>query len=1699
MIRLWYHECCRVFQDRLVNDEDRIWFENLLSKQISDFYPVDPEVSLGVRPILFGDFIDPQVDMGPYAQITDFEKLDSSLNYHLAEYNMQSTKPMKLVLFLDAMSHVCRISRIIRQPMGNALLLGMGGSGRQSLTRLSAFISEYTCFQIELTKTYSNYDWREDVKKLMLSAGLQKRETVFLFSDSQSVALQFLEDVEDLDVSPEILQGIVMVFQFMHASVVEASERYRQELSRHNYVTPTSYLELLSSYTELMNKKRGSLTEGVGRLKTGLGKLQSTAEEVKVLQLQLTKMKPALEIAAKDAEEMIKTIAADTILAEETKAIVEREEEEAAKKSEETQIIAADAQKDLEEAMPALLAAEQSLKSLNKNDIIEVRSMKRPPSGVVYVIESICIVKNIKPNKIPGLRPGEKILDYWDPGRIMLADPGVFLSSLMNFDRDSITAEMIDKLKKYVEDPDFTPLKIAKISKACTSLCMWVHAMYKYYFVNLVVAPKKAALKKAQDDLAETERILAEAKARMKDVSIRLEKLQVQLNAKIADKEEKEQSIAVCEERMNRAVRLITGLSDEKIRWIETIENIEKNVINVTGDILISSGSVAYMTPFTDQYRRRLFTEWMKLIEECGIPFTPNCNPVSILGEPVQIRLWQLDGLPRDYLSTENAVLVSCSRRWPLFVDPQGQANKWVKNMEKNQGLSVCKLSDKDLMRTIESAIRFGKPVLIENIGIELDPALDPILLRQVYHQGGTLMIKLGDAVIPYDNNFKLFITTKLPNPHYTPEVSIKVLLVNFTVVSSGLQDQLLALVVMQERPDLEEQRSQIVVSVAQMKHELKEIEDRILIKLSASEGSPLDDLDFIITLEASKVKSDDIKNKVESAEITQIDIDNTRALYIPVAIRAQILFFCLADLSNVDPMYQYSLEWFITIFISSMSETEKSEDINVRVQTINDHFTFNLFANVCRSLFEKHKLHFAFLMCVRILMDLKKIDPHEWHHFLAGGNPTLDIPNPAPSWLSSKSWNEILALAVLPTFKPLVLAFSKDIENYKGIFESPEPHRAELPHPFNKTLDGFQKIVILKSLRPDKVTNSMQDFLSQKLGQQFVEPQSSDLSAMFKESSCVVPLIFVLSAGTDPAAELYKFADRMKFGKRLLSISLGQGQGPRAEKMIKEATEAGSWVFFQNCHLAPSWMPSLERITESILPDVVHRDFRIWLTSTPSPYFPVSILQNGIKMTIEPPSGIKANILRAYRNQVSDLADFMQSEHKKAGEFKLLTFSLCLFHGILLERRKFGPLGFNIPYEFTDGDLKICLSQLNMFLLEYIDIPFKVLTYTAGEINYGGRVTDDWDRRCLMNVLADYYKPEVVQEGYVFDQNELYYQLPTTSMFIDYMDYIKTFPINDDPELFGMHPNADITFAQAQTYRCLSTLLKLQPKTVGGAAASQEEVTSKSAKSILAQLPPLFDLDYIMKKYPVLYEESLNTVLIQEAIRYNKLLTVLRITLNDLLKALKGLVVMSEVLEKMSLSLYSNMVPQIWASKAYPSLKPLGAWVTDLLARLQFLNTWIDQGIPPIFWISGFYFPQAFLTGTLQNYARKYIVSIDTINFSFKVLDHFPKQRPSDGCCIWGLFLEGARWNASMKILDESNPKELYIEMPVIWLLPEENHTRPPNVYECPVYKTLTRAGTLSTTGHSTNYVLSIEIPAKKPQPHWIKRGVALICALDY
>ena len=453
------------------------------------------------------------------------------------------------------------------------------------------------------------------------------------------------------------------------------------------------------------------------------------------------------------------------------------------------------------------------------------------------------------------------------------------------------------------------------------------------------------------------------------------------------------------------------------------------------------------------------------------------------------------------------------------------------------------------------------------------------------------------------------------------------------------------------------------------------------------------------------------------------------------------------------------------------------------------------------------------------------------------------------------------------------------------------------------------------------------------------------------------------------------KFADSKGFGGgKLQSISLGQGQGASAANLIKSSSKNGSWVVLQNCHLAVSWLPTLEKLCEELTHDTTHKDFRLWLTSYPTEKFPIALLQNGVKMTNEPPAGLKANLLRSYTSDpISDDAFYKGVKKGKEGAWEKLLFGLCFFHAVVQERKNFGPLGWIIPYEFNESDLRISVRQLQKFLNDYSDIPFPAIRYLTGECNYGGRVTDDRDRRCLMSILSNFYTPEVLDDNYRFSASGSYYA-PAKGSMLQYIDYIKSLPPNQNPEVFEIHENGDIAKDIAETNQLFESILTTQARQSSGGGKSQDETIKEIASNLLSKLPSYFDTISASQKYPIDYHESMNTVLVQEMVRYNKLLKIVRESLQNVLKAVKGLVAMSSDLEQLVNSLLIGKIPDMWASNSYPSLKPLGSYIADLLSRLQFYQTWMDNKQPIVFNINYTYFTQSFLTGKSIYFERIFL-----------------------------------------------------------------------------------------------------------------------------
>ncbi|KAJ8964947.1 hypothetical protein NQ314_004502, partial [Rhamnusium bicolor] len=755
--------------------------------------------------------------------------------------------------------------------------------------------------------------------------------------------------------------------------------------------------------------------------------------------------------------------------------------------------------------------------------------------------------------------------------------------------------------------------------------------------------------------------------------------------------------------KLERAATLVDCLSGERQRWEDTVTDLDRRFDFLPGDCLLATAFVSYLGPFVTNYREDMMSIWQAEAVNLEVVYSRDFNVINFLSDPTTIREWNIQGLPADSFSTENGIIVTHGSRWPLVIDPQCQAQKWIKAMEAKNHLEVIDLGMKGYMGVVEKAVLMGLPVLLQNILETIDPSLNPVLGKAIVKQGGMNLIKLDDKMVTYNDNFKFFITTKLTNPHYPPEISTKTTLVNFAVKEQGLEAQLLGIVVRKEKPQLEEQKDLLVTTIAKGKRTLLELESELLRLLNETRGSLLEDAELFNTLQTSKAISEAVKKSLEVSEKTEVQIDTAREGYRPCAKRAAILFFVLNDMGRIDPMYQFALDSYILLFINSINRSPKAVHLNERIAALNEYHTYSVYnSNI-------------FLL----------------------------------AWLNELAWDNVTELDKLPGFHGVIDSFEQYARDWYNWYINTEPESLPLIGEWEGVCNEFQKMLFVRSLRQDRVSFSITNFIVNQLGPQFVEPPVLDIKAVLEESVPQTPLIFVLSPGVDPTGALIQLAEVSDMTSNFQSISLGQGQAPIATKLIQTGAKEGHWVFLANCHLSLSWMPKLDKIIELLQSGEVHSKFRIWLSSSPAPEFPISILQAGIKMTTEPPKvlyfGLKANLKRLYQLITED--QFVSCQYPE--KYKKLLFGLCFFHSILLERKKFQQLGWNVVYSFNDSDFLVSENLLTIYLNEYQDTPWDALKYLIAGVSYGGHVTDDWDRRLLGTYINQYFCEDALNVAY--------------------------------------------------------------------------------------------------------------------------------------------------------------------------------------------------------------------------------------------------------------------------------------------------------------------------------------------------------------
>jgi len=1009
----------------------------------------------------------------------------------------------------------------------------------------------------------------------------------------------------------------------------------------------------------------------------------------------------------------------------------------------------------------------------------------------------------------------------------------------------------------------------------------------------------------------------------------------------------------------------------------------------------------------------------------------------------------------------------------------------------------------------------FGTPLLVVNVEEEIDPVLDPVLNKDIQRKGRNIIIQLADKECEYSEAFSLFLCSKLANPHYSPEIFAQVTIINFTVTMGGLEQQLLSRVVQMERPELEEQKKKLVEEVNFNKKLLKGLEDDLLYRLANSTGNLLDDVSLIEVLQKSKTTAVEVNEKLNVAFDTDIRINTAREEYRPSARRGALLYFLVVDMAAINNMYMVSLQQFLELHDYSVNHSEKAPIAAKRIVNIIAYMTKYVTSYMLRGLFERHKKIWTLMLTMKIEQVADRLSAAYVGNLLKGGG-ALDAKSekPAPgAWIPEAVWLNVLALS---RTVQMLRDLPDNLERYSTAWRAWYDHDAPETQPFpdyNERLDSFETMLLVRSIREDRALLAIDNYIASTLGREYLISVPLNLPELHDEASCFVPMITLLSTGSDPTGKISDLARKRK--KNVLSISMGQGQEPAARKLLEQGITEGIWVLLQNCHLGLSfmsecqeWVTALPKLEETT-PGSVQPVFRLWITAEPHPKFPIGLLQLSIKFTNEAPAGIMAGVKNSYNWLNQDVLDSVSDP-----KWKTMLFALCFMHTIVQERRKFGPLGFNILYEFSQADLSACVNymqnHLNLMETKRRPVDWITVNYMVCDVQYGGKITDDFDRRLFNTYGKSWLTEKCLATDFRFvPVFETYYIPPVSQDIETYRKYIDQLPLVDDPEIFGLHGNADLAYRTAQTKATLATILDIQPKEGGGGGGlTREETVLKMVDDLQGKLPP----DFVGETVKVAIKglgglgKPLNICLKQEIDRMQKVLKTLRGGFNSLKLAIAGTIVMSPELAEALDSLFNAQVPASWANVmpvSLPQQPTIGIWYGNMTNRCDQLINWIKVGRPITFWLTGFFNPSGFLTASRQEVCRGHSKdgwALDDCADTFEVLKQEKddvKHGPSEGIYIHGLSLDGARWDKGKGCLTDSEPKVRFSGLPVLHIsaTAERRKGGKEILYECPIYTCPPRAA------HGTqlkNYISNADLRSEDPANKWILRAVCLLTTTD-
>ncbi|SMQ54365.1 unnamed protein product [Zymoseptoria tritici ST99CH_3D7] len=1204
--------------------------------------------------------------------------------------------------------------------------------------------------------------------------------------------------------------AVVNAMVHVHHSIRSFNDRLKRQQNKTTFLTPRQFLDFVEQFVKLFNEKRDDLEEQQRHLNVGLDKLRETVDKVSELKKSLATKKIDLEKKDAEASEKLQRMVADQREAEqrrasslEIQAALEVQEQEVAKRREVVM-------RDLAKAEPAVEEAQRSVSNIKRQHLTEVRSMQNPPAGVKLALESVCTLL------------GHKANDWKTIVSIVRRDD--FIASIVGYDNErQMTPQLRNKMTaEYISKEEFTFERVQRASKACGPLVQWVEAQVNYSEILDRVGPLREEVDTLQDEALQTK---AEAKAIMNTLT-ELEQSIATYKAEYASLISQTEAIKAemtrVQSKVDRSMRLLNSLSSERGRWEDTSKTFQVQMETIIGDVFLAAGFLAYAGLYDQQYRRAMVEDWSLQLSSSGIAFKSQNALSEYLSTADERQQWHENALPVDELCTENAIMLKRYNRYPLIIDPSGRVTDFLQNESKERRLTVTSFLDSSFVKQLESALRFGNPILIQDAE-HIDPILNHVLNKETQRTGGRVLIQLGRQEIDFSPAFKLYLSTKDPSAAFAPDICSRTTFVNFTVTQSSLKTQTLNDVLKSERPDVDERRSNLVKMQGEFTQRLRGLERKLLQALNESRGNILDDENVIETLETLKNEATEITAKASETEGVMNEVNTIMNTYEIIARSCSAIFAVLEQLYHVHSFYQFSLQYFVNIFEFVLRTARESSERDSKKRS--DSIVRSLFGKTYRetsaSLLQKDRLTFAVLLAqaAPFPMDKTFLDTL-LDEKIAGGD-----------------------VSSVPEQKEQGVAFASRINGLKNLAsdtDSPEwakffaVEEAEMHVPGAAQFSGndndkaLKELLLVKLFRIDRLVPATERFITAVFGQSFLDV-AEDLGRVARETVASSPIALCSSPGFDASYKVDQLVERTQAS--CTSVAMGSNESlASADAALAGAAANGSWVLIKNVHLATEWLQNLVKRIDALKP---HKDFRLFLSMETSPKIPSSLLRASRVLMYEQPAGIRANM----RDSLTSLPEkAVQQPVEKARVHFLLSF----LHAVVQERLRYAPrLGWKGFWEFNDADFE-CSAFIIQWWIDNLargrsnvapkSIPWEMLRALISEM-YAGKVDDAGDMRELKTLVEKTLTADAFEEGFnligeVAEDKSVGAVLPSGTGKEVFLQWVKELPEREPPTYLGLPANAEKLLLVGHAEEMLKNL-----KTVMGVLDEGEHVMAEAVE----------------------------------------------------------------------------------------------------------------------------------------------------------------------------------------------------------------------------------------------------------------------------